>query len=172
MTAAQLPTLPVLDPAVPAARLLAAVEAHYAAHQVALPERRYLLAGNAAGAAWDDEQVTVSLNAVQPGPAPNSQRTNLPGHAVGVVLPRGVFEIRILRCWPTVDDDGQAPPADAITAAAVATMRDAGLILGALHAYAAADRGNGTMTVGEIQPLGPLGGLAGYAVVITLSPIA
>lgn len=159
------------DPAAPAARLLAAVEQHYAAHDVALPERRYLLAGNAAGAAWDDEHVSVSLNAVQPGPAPTSQRTTLAPAQVGVVMPRGVYEIRILRCWPTVDDDGQPPTAEEITAAAVPLMRDAGLILGALHAYAAADRTAGTMTVGEVAPLGPLGGLAGYAVVITLSPM-
>lgn len=159
------------NPAAPAARLLAAVEAHYQSLGVALPARRYLLAGNAAGAAWDDEHVSVSLNAVQPGPSPASQRTALAPHQVGVVMPRGVYEIRILRCWPTVDDDGDPPPAEDINAAAVTLMRDAGLILGALHAYAAADDTAGIMTVGEVQPLGPLGGLAGYACVITLSPM-
>lgn len=165
------PVLPRLDPSVVAGRLLATVEAHYAAAGVKLPERRYLLAGNAAGAAWDDEHVSVSLNAVQPGPTANSQRTSLGSGQVGVVLPRGVFEVRILRCWPTVDDDGECPSAQEITAAAVPLMQDAGLLLGVLHAYAAADWTGGTMTVGEIAPLGPLGGLAGYAAVITLSPI-
>lgn len=164
--------LPPLDPSRPAARLMAAVEAEYAARAVDLPGRRYLLAGNAAGAAWDDEQVTVSLNAVQPGPSPSTRRTSMPSSGVGTVLPRAVFEVRILRCWPTLGEDGEAPAPDVITDASVRVMRDAGLIQSALHRFAAEDRTHATMTVGEIQPLGPSGGLVGYAVVITLSPIA
>lgn len=169
---ASLAELPPLDPSVPAARLMATVEAEYADRGVELPERRYLLAGNAAGAAWDDEQVTVSLNAVQPGPSPSTRRTSMPASGVGTVLPRAVFEVRILRCWPTVDESGDAPSPEVITDATVRVMRDAGLIQAALQRYAAQDRTNATMTVGEIQPLGPSGGLVGYAVVITLSPIA
>ena len=162
----------MIDPVAPAQRLMLAVEDHFGAAGVALPERRYLLAGNAAGAAWDDEQVTVSLNGVWPGPSAAQQSAQATAaHQAGTVLPRAVYEIRILRCWPTVDDSGEPPTPEAITQASMVLMRDAGLILTALYAYAAADRGNGTMSVGEIQPLGPDGGLCGYAVVITLSPV-
>lgn len=161
----------MIDPGAPARRLLATVEQTYTGAGVDLPQRRYLLAGNAAGAAWDDEHLSVSLNAVMPGPAPSDQGIAVAARQVGTVLPRATYEIRILRCWPTVGDDGTPPSPEEITAAAGPLLRDAGLLLEALYAYAKADRSNGTMTVGEIAPLGPEGGLAGYAAVITLSPI-
>lgn len=166
------PAAPALDPGPLAARLLAAVEQHYTAVGVALPERRYLLAGQAAGAAWDDPHVSVSLNAIQPGLTAASRTTGANGWQVpSVVVPRGVYEVRILRCWPTLDDDGEPPAAEEITAAAVPLMLDAGLLLQAMFAFAASDPSNAAMTVGEVAPLGPLGGLAGYATVVTISPL-
>lgn len=160
-----------LDPSRVAARLLAAVEARYARTGLALPERRYLLAGNAAGAAWDDAHVSVSLNSLQPGPTPGSQNTDAPSsHQGQVVLLRGIYEIRILRCWPALGEDGEPPEAEEITAASEEAMRDAGEILQAVYEFAAADRSNATMRIGEVQPLGPLGALAGYSIVVTISP--
>lgn len=160
-----------LDPSRVAARLLAAVEARYARTGLVLPERRYLLAGNAAGAAWDDAHVSVSLNSLQPGTTPGAELTDGPSsHQGRTVMLRGIYEIRILRCWPALGEDGEAPDAEEITAASEEAMRDAGEILQSVYEFAEADRSNATMKIGEVQPLGPLGALAGYSIVVTISP--
>lgn len=166
-----MPGEPKIDPAGPAKRLLAAVEARFARIDRPLPERRYLLAGNAAGAAWDDEHVSVSLNSVQPGAAAGSERTSGPSAHVGrAVMVRGIYEIRILREWPGLEDDQSVPTADEITTASDLAMGDAGEILQALYEFGENDPARADMNIGEIQPLGPLGLLVGYSVVVTISP--
>lgn len=154
-----------------AERLLAALLAVYDEARVELPTRRYLAPGPMT--AWDDEHAAVYLTSTLPG---SSDRANTPGGhpargAGAQSTPRGAYEARVVRCIPTLDDDGAAPPADAITSSARELLRDVGLLLDAVYRFAGEAPLGSVATPGQAQPLGPDGGLAGWSVTVTVGPL-
>lgn len=156
-----------MDPLAPATRLLAAMVTEFGA---ALPARYYLAPGPLA--AWDGEHLAVSCTQVLPGTSDSSARAGgLPSrHAGSMQIPRAVYEARILRCVPTVDDSGQPPSAAAIQAASEGILADLGLLLAGVYRFLG-DSPQGVATAGQADPLGPEGGLSGYRVVVTYSPL-
>lgn len=156
-----------LDPAKPATALLNALVAEFAA---SAPKRVYLATGR--GTAWDCEHLSVSLVQVLPGTSDASARAGgLPSRQAGSMqIPRAVFEARILRCYPTFDNQGKPPTAEAIHAASQGLMLDAGRLLAGVYRWLASER-QGVATVGQVDALGPEGALAGFATVVTYSPI-
>jgi hypothetical protein len=157
----------VIEPLAPAERLLAAMVTEFGA---AVPARRYLAPGPLA--AWDGEHLAVSCTQVLPGASDSSARAggNPSRQAGSMQMPRGVYEARILRCVPTVDDGGRPPTAEAIHAASVALLTDLGLLLQGVYRFLA-DSPQGVATAGQADSLGPEGGLAGYRVLITYCPL-
>ena len=160
-----------INPGPLAARLMATVLATYEKAGVELPERQYLAPGPLA--AWDGPHLAVTLTGTLPGTSDTSARPGgLPGKGVGSMsIPRATYDARVLRCIPTLDDDGNAPTAEELTEATETLLRDLGLLLDAAYAWAAKENPNVTVTVGQATPLGPEGQLAGYAVHCTASPI-
>lgn len=159
-----------LNPGGPAAQLLRSCLDTYQAAGVEPPEAQYLAPGPLA--AWDGPHLAACLVQVLPG---TSDGTTKPGgwngNQVGSVsTPRAMYEARVLRCIPTVDDNGPPHP-DAITDAAQTLLVDCGLLLDAAFAWANALPLGTKVTVGQATPLGPEGGLAGYSVQCVASPL-
>jgi hypothetical protein len=156
-----------ISPLAPAQRLLAALVTEFGA---ALPARNYL--APAPLAAWDGEHLAVSLSQVQAGTSDRSTATGFPSRYNGAVqVPRGVYEARILRCVPAVDDLGHPPSAEAVQASSEALLGDLGLMLAGIYRFLDASP-QGLATAGNAEPLGPDGGLAGWRVPVTYSPLA
>jgi hypothetical protein len=118
-----------------ASGIIAALEAGYPAapDAAALPERRYVSDGVPA---WDCEQLTVhvvrTFNAAQPGGgAPGSP--GIPSFGKGPTVRAAEVVVTIVRCSPTIADDGglgeaTIPTEAEIEAAALVVLSDAEMI--------------------------------------------
>lgn len=162
----------MIDVAAPAQRLLAAVAAHYESHDWDLPARRYLAPGQQAGVAVDDEHLCVALVQLRRTAAEGSRQSPSPGKGVGAaMLASATYMLRLMRCVATVDDEGHPPTAAQVTADALAVWADAGQLMDAVYAWAAAEPHNLTVDPGPVEPHGPEGGFAGHSIRITLAPV-
>lgn len=145
--------------------VLAAVVAHYLDEGVDLPDRRYVTDGLPA---WDCEQVTVRVARTYGHGGDVRVET---GSLLGpLVLAAADVEVQVVRCSPTVDDAGDPPAADEISASAAAVLDDADLVRAALlAAYKDGLLGacQGAVLVGW-TPAGPEGGLVGGATLVRL----
>lgn len=145
--------------------ILDGIVAHYADSAVTLPDRRVIAGGNPRLIAWDNcEQLVVSLSGVGVGSAPGEGGTpKSAGNQVSAsALRHAVFAVQITRRNPESADGTRPPPADEQTAAALAFMRDAGLLSHALvrvctTVAAALPRGP-RVQAGAVECLGPEGG--------------
>lgn len=148
------------------------VVAHWAAHTdpdvEALPDRRLLIGGDPAVLAWDCEQFTVALQGIGNGQSDDTAAT-APQIGAGTSvfnMRHAIFELLLLRCVATVDDEG-APPADVVQdAEGERFLRDVGMLSQALTEIASNVRRNllepgGIARVGQILPVGPDGGFSG-----------
>lgn len=152
-----------LDVSSEADELLAAVEQHFSAAEVPLPERRCLVPGAPRDFAWDCEQVTVSLQGIGWGPAtasaPTAPRTGTPASVMSVR--HAVLAVQIVRCTPQMTDGGHPPEAEELDTAGRDFMRDAGLLSQSLVTYVsqAAKRLERVASVeaGAVEPIGPSG---------------
>jgi len=151
--------------------LLDGIADHWAARtdpQVeALPDRRLLVGGDPAVVAWDCEQLTVASQGVGNGQSDDTAATAPQlGAGTSVFNVRHViFEVLLLRCASTVDDDGNPPPVAVMQAEGERFLRDQGMLSQALTEIASRvrpmlERG-GIARVGQILPVGPDGGFAG-----------
>lgn len=160
-----------LDVAGIAQKILNAVVSHLcAASGITVPERRIIAPGNIRLIAWDNcEQLIVACNGIGNGAAPTqgntTQRTGNPISAMG--LRHAVYAVQLVRCTPESTDGGHTPPpADVVTTAGLALMRDAGLLSQALveacssvAASSPLGRG-GSVQPGAVEVIGPEGGMA------------
>jgi hypothetical protein len=107
-------------------------------------------AGDQCGMAW------VRLAAVVPMPSNTAGGLTLPGRCAPALV--GVFEVGVLRCAPTLGEDGELPSmADQLDAAELQASD-----MGAAGRAAACCFTDGRIvTVGEWTPIGPLGGCLG-----------
>lgn len=156
------------NPRPPAERLLAAMVAEFGD---TIPARHYLAPGP--NAAWDGEHLAVSVVQLLPGTSDASGKPGgHPGRQAGSMqISRVVLEARILRCLPTLDDAGRPPSAAAIQSSASGLMDDLGTLLDGAYQFLKASPQT-VATIGQADPLGPEGGLGGYRVVVTVSPVA
>jgi hypothetical protein len=145
---------------------------HWAAHTdpevEALPDRRLLMSGDAAVVSWDCEQLTVALQAIGLGQSDATAPTapQLGGGVSVFNMRHAVFEVLLLRCAATVDDEGDAPADAVLEAEGVRFLRDAGMLSQALTEIASNVKRNllepgGIATVGQVLPVGPEGGFVG-----------
>lgn len=161
-----------------AEKLLAAVEQHYAAAgaQHALPDRRGVIPGEPRGIAWDCEQLTVTLAGIGWGNAQDgSPSSPQAGNAASVISVRhAVYAVTLVRCTPVSGRNGQPPTMDALQAAGLLYMRDAGLLSQALVEFASKLRQQlpreARVQPGIVDPVGPLGGF--HALETTLAVTA
>lgn len=122
------------------------------------PPRRYVSVGNPA---FDCEQVVVSVDRTLGHAGDIAQEVTAP---LGCLVMRAVdIGVWVIRCAPTMNDDGQAPSAASLEASAAALLRDPVVILNGLVAAhqagtLAPSRGLGFL---NWQALAPEGGFAG-----------
>lgn len=134
------------------------VETLYLNEGISLPTRRYISDG---AVAWDCELMAVELTAVFRGP-PLSPVENFTQRCMGVRTAR--FNVWIVRCASTPNEDGSPPATHRIEALADDIYTDAWFLPTQL-AQAAMDGTLGIpcddLVIGELEIVGPEGGFGG-----------
>lgn len=122
---------------------------------IVLPERQYVHAGEVA---WDCEQVVVTVVDL---------RHAFPGETAKPLVcspPRHIhMEVWIVRCVPTLDDNGNPPSPAALDAAAHTELQDLWTLAYVLwKGYSDADWGGtcASVLLGPVDTVGPLGAYA------------
>jgi hypothetical protein len=169
--------LPQIDAAAVAQRMLNAVVGYFTAQDWDLPERQYLAAGSPTILAADDEHLAIGLAAMHSGITPRSLNSSgAPSKgARSIHVPRADFKVRLMRCVATIDDSGQPPEPEELTADGLRLLADPGRLLTALFHWHDTDaeftNTNPQVVVGDVDVIGPMGGLAGHAVSVTVGPV-
>lgn len=166
----------MIDTLGPAQRILDYVPTYFDDRGWDLPERRYLANGNPMVVAMDDAHFVVGLENTRPGVNEASGRSGILSKGVGAAMvPRASYVVRVMRCVATVSDQGDLPTAAAITADGQRLLQDPGRLLTALFAWREDDmqplNTNPPVTIGQVEAVGPMGGLAGWIVHITIGPV-
>lgn len=160
-----------------AGRMLSAVVAHFTTKGWDLPERRYVAAGSHRLVAADDEHLAVCLVQMQPGISETAGRsTSYLSRAAGAVgPPRAEFALRLMRCIATLDDAGDPPTAAELHDDGMRMLLDPGRLMTALFVWRETelrvDNPNPNVTIGSCEVIGPLGGMSGHSVSITIGPV-
>lgn len=152
-----------------AAKLLAAVEEHFAAagEANALPGRRGVIPGEPRGVAWDCEQLTVTLAGIGWGQALDASQPSpqTAGPASVMALRHAVLAVTLVRCTPQPSAKGRPPSMDELAAAGARFMRDAGLLSQAVVELCTQLRQGlpreAKVQPGVVEPIGPTGGYHG-----------
>lgn len=169
--------LPMIDAAAVAQRMLTAIVDYFDDRSWDLPERRYLAAGSPNVLAADDEHLAVTLAAMYSGITPRSlNQTGVPSRgARSMHVPRADFKVRLMRCVATIDDSGEPPTPDQLTADGLRLLADPGRLMTALFAWQDHDTQpvftNPEVVIGDAEVIGPMGGLAGHMVTVTMGPV-
>jgi hypothetical protein len=142
-----------------------------------LPERRYCAPGDPRTIAWDCEQFVVALGGIGWGQALDessaSARTGTPVSVMG--MRHAVYTLQIVRCTPQPDATKREklPSVEALDAAGLTYMRDAGLLSQALLTFAADMAQHlgreALVQCGVIEPVGPDGGFHAAEGTITIT---
>jgi hypothetical protein len=189
-TLARLPRGNGAAPVAAVARLLLDwVVAWYAEHAdpadpaapIPLPARRFVAAGAPREVPWDTNagQVTVAMErliaalnpAAATAPARSPQRD--PGNT-GRIQRSASLEVQIVRCVPMPPDPLSVPSPDALDELGVTLTADAGHLMSALidavrrGALLREHVGQGQIAIGDVLTLGPLGGTAAVAGMLTV----
>ena len=175
---------PVMDPAALAERCLDAIVARYQREGWPLPmgpgvnpvPYAYVGGGDPNVIAQDDEQLVVMLDGLSPGASDASQRSGgvASRGVASVVIPRASLVVRLLRCVPTVNDNGDPPSRAELHESGMVLMADVGRVLAALYEWRRTETGaagSGSVTLGQARSIGPSGGLAGFLFDVTVSPV-
>jgi hypothetical protein len=166
-----------IDVAAVLERCLDAVVDHHAAQGWPLPRDRYVAAGSPNEVAVDGEHLAVMLDGLTPGANAGSQRSAVAQSRVvgAVIIPRATLVLRLMRCVPTVDDQGHPPSVAALHAAGLDLAADVGRVLAALYAWRQTETvpasRNAQVELGQVEAIGPGGGLAGHLFFFTISPV-
>lgn len=142
-----------------ATQALDAVVSRFAAEAVALPDRRYVTAGEVA---LDCDQVVVEIVRVFTG-LPGGEITE----PVSCAVPRSAeMNIWLIRCVPGMSEDGSAPSASALSDSGEELLTDGWILTwGLLQEYR---DGNflsqcDKLVIGNLTSVGPEGGFGGWA---------
>jgi len=166
----------MIDVAAVAQRMLTGIIAHFDAQGWDLPQRRYVAAGSPTILAADDEHLAVALASMQSGTGGGTAAVGNLSRAAGTQgPPRATVTARLMRCVSTIDDTGEPPTAGELHADGVRLLADPGRLLDALFAWRRAEleamNPNPLVEIGTVEVIGPMGGLAGHAVPIVMSPV-
>jgi hypothetical protein len=168
----------MIDVSAVAQRMLTAVVAHFDANAWDLPERRYLAAGSPNILAADDEHLAVALDGIASGATgvTGNRGFGTLSRAAGTQHPpRATLAARLMRCVPTIDDSGEPPTAVELHEAGERLLLDPGRLLDALFVWRETELAplnpNPQVDIGNVEVIGPMGGVAGYKVPITISPV-
>lgn len=82
-------------------------------------------------------------------------------------VPRSTFCAELARCVPSMDEAGNAPSPDELTASAEVLNRDLWALLHAVYGWAV-EQGCSNVTLGNGEILEPSGGMAGVRVCLTV----
>lgn len=161
--------------------ILDAVVAHWGAatNVLALPDRRYIAAGDPSSVVWDCDQLVVSLSGVGFGPAQDAAPPVTPraGSPASIMTVRhAVFDISLVRCMPTpTGRNATTPSIEEMNAAGEQFMADAGMLSQALVWWASRTQksllpndGASSVQLGVITPgeaSGKYVGMSGAAIV-------
>jgi hypothetical protein len=146
-----------------ASTVLTGVAAHFAASRIELPRRRLIAPGDTRAISWDCESVLVTCGGILwgQGPGVSASVGRGTGNPVSVGARYAVFGVQIVRSTAAVEHDGEDPPTpEALTAAGLAMMIDAGMLSQALVELCGkggALAGAGMATAGDVVFLGPSG---------------
>lgn len=142
-----------------ATKLLGLVADQLTEQGIVVPERQYLAPGT--DVVFDCEQLTVRIARVIPGM--QGADTTFPVVTHSALRKTAEFYVTLVRCVPTMHDNGDPPTVDEYTAASQITFADAFGLRMALenieHQHLLVPR-NVPVTIGQLSTLGPLGGLA------------
>lgn len=149
-----------------AADLLDSIQDRFATAGVPLPERAYVHAGQVADdiGCPDGGQLVVALRRVFSG-FPGAPRT---GDAWENPVVSAEYEIRLLRCVPTMSPDGRPPTVDQLNGAGMEILTDATVLpralLGMVREH---DLGEcRSVALSDLTPIGPEGGAGGVSMVV------
>lgn len=150
-----------------ASSVLAAVEAFYALAGEPLPARRYVSPGLPA---WDCDEGQVTAQVLRTFGIAGSiaQETVAP---LDATFRRGAeLAVEVVRCTPTLGDDGNPPTAAALEASAVTLLRDAQMMTNAVLDAQASGLlpGCGGVAIMGWSSVGPDGALLGGTLVLRL----
>lgn len=144
--------------------ILAAVEARHADAGIGLPNRRYTHTGEVA---YDCEQLVVTLTGVFAG-LPASPHND----PVNPVAPISAsFEIHVVRCVPTLDQQGNPPSVDRLNASAQEIATDHYVLArGILTSARTGEYGDHcqAVTIDRVGPADPQGGYGGTIATISV----
>lgn len=166
----------MIDVAGVAQRMLTALENHFDAQGWDLPERRYVAAGSPNIIAADDEHLAVALSQIASSTGGTAGVTGYLSRAAGATgPPRATLTARLMRCVSTIDDSGEPPTVAELHADGVRLLADPGRLLTALFKWRETEvhplNPNAIVDIGNVEVIGPMGGLAGHAVPIQISPV-
>lgn len=166
--------LPEIDVVAVATRMLTSISAYFDDRGWDLPARRYVAAGLPTMIADDDEHLAVCLSSLASGVTPRSLNATSGVQAKGaqsVHIPRANFGVRVIRC---ITGD-VAPPVEDLQADGLRLLADPGHLLTALFHWQNNDAQpynlNPIVVLGDVEPFGPMGGVAGHIVKVTIAPV-
>lgn len=166
--------LPQIDVAGVATRMLAGISDFFDDQGWDLPERRYVAAGLPTMIADDDEHLAVCLQSLSSGVSQRAT-TSVSGvqarGARSMHVPRANFGVRIIRC---ISSD-TAPATAELHDDGLRVLADPGRLLTALFHWVDTDNHpytvNPMVTIGDVEPFGPMGGVAGHIVRVVFGPV-
>jgi hypothetical protein len=142
-----------------ATKLLGLVADDLESQGIVLPERQYVAPG--ADLVFDCEQLTVRHTRIIPGM--QGSDTPVPAVTHKKIRKSAEFFVTLVRCVPTMQDDGTPPSVTEYNDASKIMMDDAVALRVALedieHQHLLVPV-NVPVTVGELRTMGPLGGFA------------
>ncbi len=142
-----------------AAKLLGLVADELTQMGISVPERQYLAPG--ADVVFDCEQLTVRIARIIPGM--QGADTTFPVVTHCALRKTAELYVTLVRCVPTMHDNGDPPTVDEYNQSSIITFDDAFALRVALenieHNHLLVPV-NVPCTIGQLNTLGPLGGLA------------
>jgi hypothetical protein len=150
--------------------LLQLVQDQLTAQGVTIPDRVYCAPG--ADLVFDCEQMTVHLSRI----ISNFQGNDSPYPAPHAIRRKSAeFYVTLVRCVPTMEEDGEPPSPAGLTTSAGVIMNDAMALRVALETIDAQHSlvpRNIPTTVGQLNTIGPLGALAATQIVYTVEVVS
>jgi hypothetical protein len=123
------------------------------------PERRYVSDGPLV--AWDCEQLVAAVERTIS--TSGNAAVEVQDPSLAFVMRSATVGLWLVRCCPTMDDDGTAPTAEAVDASAQVVLRDPTVMVRALWSAQQAGTIGGCRSMAFLgwQAVGPSGGLTG-----------
>jgi hypothetical protein len=162
----------VIDASAVAQRMLAGVVARFTEQGWDLPERCYVAPGSPNVVADDGDHLVVALESLGSGIGATTGGAGMLSRAAGSQgPPKATFGVRLMRC---IDPD-VAPATESIHDDGVRLLLDPGRLLDALFVWRETElhprNPNPMVDIGQVEVIGPMGGLAGHMAKVVISPV-